>query len=126
MPMTMSLEDYLETIFLLVQEEGGARVRDVAERLNVTMPSVNKAISELKKRGHVTQKPYGAIVLTEAGLQCAEDIIGRHRLLKQFLMILGVPEETAESDGCKIEHFLSRETLTCIERFVGQTEANAK
>ena len=123
MPMTMSLEDYLETIFLLVQEEGGARVRDVAERLNVTMPSVNKAISELKKLGHVTQKPYGAIALTEAGLRCAEEIIGRHRLLKQFLMILGVPEKTAESDGCKMEHFLSPQTLACINTFVRKRES---
>ena len=115
--LTMSLEDYLETI-LLLSEQDGTRVRDIATFLDVKMPSVNKAISELKKLNYVTQKPYGAVSLTETGRECAQRILKRHRLLRRFLKILKVSDENAEADACRIEHFLSRETITCITRFV--------
>ena len=82
--MTNSLEDYLETIYLLAQTNGSARVRDVAQALHVKMPSVIKAVLELKKRGYVTQEPYGAVDLTEAGTHAASEILGRHTL-KEFL-----------------------------------------
>ena len=116
--MTNSLEDYLETIYLLVQANGGARVRDVALALHVKMPSVIKAVLELKKRGYVTQEPYGAVDITEAGTRAASEILGRHTLLKKFLMLLKVSDETAEKDACAMEHFLSPETLTRIAEFV--------
>lgn len=116
--MTNSLEDYLETIYLLVQADGHARVRDVALALHVKMPSVIKAVMELKKRGYVAQEPYGAVNLTEAGTHAASEILGRHTLLKTFLMILKVTDETAEKDACAMEHFLSPETLARITEFV--------
>jgi len=116
--MTNSLEDYLETIYLLVQANGGARVRDVALALHVKMPSVIKAVLELKKHGYVTQEPYGAVDLTEAGARAAREILGRHTLLKKFLMLLKVSDETAEKDACAMEHFLSPEPLTRITEFV--------
>lgn len=111
--MTTSLEDYLETILVLGSEDG-AHVSSIAMRLNVTMPSVNKAISELKKMKYVTQEPYGVVELTEIGLCHAREILRRHRLLKEFLMLLSVSEETAEQDACKMEHLLSRESLDRI------------
>lgn len=116
--LTMSLEDYLETILLLTRDQNGTRVRDIATFLDVKMPSVNKAISELKKMDYVSQEPYGAVTLTEEGKICADKILQRHRLLKHFLKILDVSDENAESDACRIEHFLSRETISCITRFV--------
>jgi DtxR family Mn-dependent transcriptional regulator len=116
--VTNSLEDYLETIYLLVQANGHARVRDVALALHVKMPSVIKAVLELKKHGYVTQEPYGAVDLTETGKSIAGEILGRHTLLKEFLMILKVTDETAEKDACTMEHFLSPETLTRITSFV--------
>lgn len=116
--MTNSLEDYLETIYMLVQANGHARVRDVALALHVKMPSVIKAVMELKKQGYVTQKPYGALELTAAGVGAASLILGRHTLLKEFLMLLGVTEETAEKDACSMEHFLGAETLARITEFV--------
>ena len=116
--MTNSLEDYLETIYLLVQENGHARVRDVALALHVKMPSVIKAVLELKKHGYVTQEPYGAVNLTEDGTRMASEILGRHTLLKEFLMLLKVSDKTADKDACAMEHFLSPETLTCIAEFV--------
>ena len=116
--MTNSLEDYLETIYLLVQENGQARVRDVALALHVKMPSVIKAVLELKKHGYVTQEPYGAVNLTEDGTRMASDILGRHTLLKDFLMVLKVSDKIADKDACAMEHFLSPETLTRITEFV--------
>ena len=116
--MTNSLEDYLETIYLLAQTKGRARVRDVAAALHVKMPSVIKAILELKRLGYVVQEPYGAVELTEAGTAAASAILGRHTLLKEFLGLHKVSDETAEKDACTREHFLSAETLACITDFV--------
>ena len=116
--MTNSLEDYLETIYLLVQANGHARVRDVALALHVKMPSVIKAVLELKKLGYVVQEPYGTVELTEAGVAAASQILGRHTLLKEFLLLLKVADETAEKDACAMEHFLSAETLARITDFV--------
>ncbi len=116
--MTNSLEDYLETIYLLVQVNGHARVRDVALALHVKMPSVIKAVLELKRLGYVMQEPYGAVELTETGTIAASQILGRHTLLKEFLLLLKVAEETAEKDACTMEHFLSAETLARITEFV--------
>lgn len=116
--MTNSLEDYLETIYLLVQANGHARVRDVALALHVKMPSVIKAVLELKKQNFVTQEPYGAVELTRTGTVAASQILGRHKLLKKFLLLLKVADETAEKDACSMEHFLSAETLARITEFV--------
>jgi DtxR family Mn-dependent transcriptional regulator len=116
--VTNSLEDYLETIYLLVQTNGHARVRDVALSLHVKMPSVIKAILELKRLGFVVQEPYGAVELTPSGTAAASQILGRHTLLKEFLLLLKVADETAEKDACAMEHFLSAETLARITDFV--------
>ena len=116
--VTNSLEDYLETIYLLAQENGRTRVRDVAAALHVKMPSVIKAILELKKLGFVAQEPYGAVELTETGTDAAKQILGRHTLLKEFLGLLNVSDENAEKDACSMEHFLSAETLARITEFV--------
>ena len=94
--MTKSLEDYLERIHILIEQGRRARVHDVAEELNVRMPSVNKAVSELKKLGLVEQEPYGDLRLTEDGSRLSNEIHERHTLLTAFLVKLGVSSETAE------------------------------
>ena len=116
--MTKSLEDYVETVFVLISESGVAHVRDVAHELNVKMPSVVKAISELKKMGYVTQEPYGDIKLTEKGESVAREILSRHKVLHEFLLSLGVSEATADKDACLMEHILSAETMDRIEEFL--------
>ena len=116
--MTKSAEDYIETMHVLIQQTGRARVRDVAKALNVKMPSVVKAIGELKKLGLVAQEPYGDITLTEKGRRCAALILGRHTLLKAFLEKLGVSSKTADRDACLMEHILSAETLERIRAYV--------
>jgi DtxR family Mn-dependent transcriptional regulator len=117
--MTKSLEDYIEEIHLLIRDCGQARVRDVARALGVKMPSVVKAIAELKKRGLVTQEPYESIKLTMEGVRAAEMVLERHTLLKAFLLKLGVGEANAEHDACLMEHILCAETIECVREFVG-------
>ena len=115
--MTKSLEDYLEEIHVLIRETGAARVRDVANGLNVKMPSVVKAIHELKRLELVVQQPYGPIELTTKGKRVAKLVHNRHTLLRSFLMKLGVSRKTADKDACMMEHILSAETLDKIRYF---------
>ncbi len=120
--MTQSLEDYLETIYLLIKDTGSACVRDVARSLGVKMPSVVKALHELKGLKLVTQEPYSSIELTKKGEEHAKSVLARHELLKTFLIRLGVKPETADEDACRMEHILSAETLDKIRTY---TERNA-
>ena len=112
--MTQSLEDYLEAVYVLVEENGSAQVRDVARLLSVKMPSVVKAIHELKKMELVVQKPYGPIELTATGEGIARLVLNRHELLRSFLVKLGVSRRTADKDACLMEHILSAENLDKI------------
>ena len=113
--MTQSLEDYLEAIYMIVRDGRLACVRDVAHHLNVKMPSVVKAIHELKKLGLVTQEPYSPIELTAKGKRVAGVVLNRHTLLRKFLMKLGVSRKNADKDACMMEHILSAETLDKIK-----------
>ena len=112
--MTQSLEDYLEAIYMLIAGDRPAQVRDVARMLAVKMPSVVKALHELKKLGLVTQQPYAAIELTAKGRRVAKLVLGRHTLIRDFLMKLGVSRKNADKDACLMEHILSAETIDRI------------
>ena len=122
--MTKSLEDYIETIYVLIKEKGAARVRDVAADLHVKMPSVVKAMAELKKLELVIQEPYGDIELTAKGRKVATGVLTRHTILKAFLLKLGVTEKTADNDACLMEHILSAQTMDRIRDFLGKTPAS--
>ena len=113
--LSQSLEDYLEMVHILRLANGIARVKDIATALTVKMPSVAKAMIELKKLGLVTQEPYSGVELTEEGERVAALILNRHILLKGFLIKLGVSEAIADKDACCMEHILSAETLGKIE-----------
>ena len=117
--MTQSLEDYLEAVYMLISEDRPAQVRDVAKMLSVKMPSVVKAIHELKRLGLVVQQPYANIELTEKGGRVASFVLGRHVVLKAFLQKLGVSERIAEKDACLMEHILSAETMERVQEFLG-------
>ena len=121
--LTQSLEDYLEMVHMLRLANGLARVKDIAAALGVKMPSVAKAMVELKKMGLVRQEPYSGVELTEEGERVAAMILNRHILLKGFLIQLGVSEAIADKDACSMEHILSAETLGKIEDFVKPTDA---
>ena len=124
--MTKSLEDYLEEIHVLIRETGRARVRDVAKALNVKMPSVVKGIAELKKLGLVEQQPYSDIELTTKGRRCAAMVLGRHNVLREFLVCLGVSVPVADKDACLMEHILSAETMDRIRDFLESEQRPAK
>lgn len=121
--MTQSLEDYLEAIYVIIKDGRSACVRDVAKHINVKMPSVVKAIHELKKLELVTQEPYGPIELTAKGKRVAGSVLNRHNLLRSFLVKLGVSSKTADKDACLMEHILSAETLDKIRTYT-QEEVN--
>lgn len=120
--LTQSLEDYLEVIHVLLQTNKIARIRDIAAALTVKMPSVARAVAELKKEGLVSQEPYSGVELTEEGKRVAIVILNRHLLLRQFLIHLGVSEEAANEDACNMEHILSAETLAKIEEYMKSVE----
>ncbi|MBR0198487.1 MAG: metal-dependent transcriptional regulator [Kiritimatiellae bacterium] len=120
--MTQSLEDYLEAIYVIVKDGRNACVRDVARHLNVKMPSVVKAIHELKKMELVTQEPYGPILLTLKGKKLAGSVLNRHNLLRTFLEKLGVSKKNADKDACMMEHILSAETLDKIRDYISSSE----
>ncbi len=120
MDMTIyeSAEDYLEAMLMLKEERGYIRSVDVAEKLGVTKPSVSYATKRLRENGYITFDPAGMIVLLEPGLEIAERMYERHKLLTELLVNLGVSPETARKDACKIEHDLSVETFDAIRRHV--------
>ena len=115
--MTQSLEDYLEAIYVLIADGKAAGVSDVAKMLRVKMPSVVKAVRELKRMELVVQEPYSPIALTAKGRRVAKLVLARHTLLREFLLKLGVSRRTADRDACLMEHILSAETLEKIRTF---------
>ena len=116
--MTKSLEDYIEVVYVLIQEKRRARVRDIATTLKVKMPSVVKGISELKKLGLVAQEPYGDVELTAKGRRIATMILNRHNKIREFLMRIGVSRRIADKDACLMEHILSAETMDKIRDYL--------
>ncbi len=112
-------EDYLEAVLVLGREKVVVRVKDLAERLTVSRPSVVAALAKLERKGLVRHERYGAVELTGAGTKLAESIDGRHRLLFFFLHeTLGLPAGRAAKDACALEHALSAETTATLLRFV--------
>ena len=116
MTIHKSAEDYLEAMLMLKEERGFVRSIDVADKLGVTKPSVSYATKRLRESGYITFDSSGLIVLLEPGLEIAERIYERHKLLTELLIGLGVSPETAREDACKIEHDLSVETFDAIRR----------
>ena len=111
-----SAEDYLEAMLMLKEERGYVRSIDVADKLGVTKPSVSYATKRLRESGYITFDQAGMIVLLEPGLEIAERMYERHKLLTELLIGLGVSPETAREDACKIEHDLSVESFDAIRR----------
>ncbi len=118
MTLLESGEMYLETIHVLSKKLPVVRSLDIAEYMSVSKPSVSRAVGLLKEDGYITVEKSGFIYLTEKGLEVAEKIYERHQLLTCILTGLGVPEDIAERDACKIEHYLSDETFIAIKNHV--------
>ena len=106
-----SAEDYLETILMLKEQRGLVRSIDIVNETGYTKPSISIAMKHLRENGYITMDDDCYITLTEAGMEVAQRIYTRHKLLTKFLINLGVSEKTAAADACKIEHDLSDETF---------------
>ena len=112
-------ENYLETILMLQQQNGSVRSIDIATYMNFTKASVSRAMSILKRENYILMEADGNIVLTETGLAKANAVLERHLLLTRFLREnLGVSEDTAEKDACRIEHVISPETFAGIKKLI--------
>lgn len=112
-------EDYLEAMLQLEDEHQEIRSIDVANKMNVSRPSVNKAVTVLKEAGMVSQEPYGNIQLTETGRARAQAVFDRHSTLRCFLIqMVKVDPEIAERDACRMEHIISEETFQGIRNLL--------
>ncbi len=109
-----SAEDYLEQILMLLEKKGHARSTDIASGLGVTKPSVSFAMKNLRENGYINMGTDGLISLTDKGYAIARKIYDRHLALTKYLIQIGVPEEIAKEDACKIEHDLSEESFAAI------------
>ena len=113
-------EDYVELIADLHESAGEVRAVDLAQRFGVTPATVNGTLKRLKREGLVRAEPYRAVFLTEAGRALAEQCRARHRLVRDFLVALGIDPAVADSDAEGIEHHVSEETLRAFARYLAE------
>ena len=111
-----SAEMYLETIYILSKQLDNVRKIDVSKYLNYAKPSITRGISLLEKRGLVEVDDSGSIIMTVEGKKLAKRIYDRHTTLTQIFMCLGVDEQTATDDACRIEHYISDKTFNAIKK----------
>ena len=110
-----SAEDYLEMILRLTEEKGYARSVDIATGLGVSKPSVSVAMKQLREGGYILMDKDNYISLTDSGMEIAQRIYERHKVLTKILVMIGVDPETAQEDACKVEHDISAQTFDAIK-----------
>ncbi len=120
MAIQESGEMYLETIYVLSQKSRFVRAIDVGEHMGYSKPSVSRAVGILKSGGYITVDKDGFITLTETGLERATTIYERHTVLTAMLVGLGVDEETAAADACRMEHVISDKSFQAIKNHIGR------
>lgn len=115
-------ENYLETILVLQKRNGTVRSSEVARELGFSKPTVSQYMKSFREDGYVTVGPEGNISLTCKGKEIADRIYERHVLIARFLMVLGVDEETALADSCKMEHDISEQSFRCLKRHLEELD----
>lgn len=118
MSIQESGEMYLETILILSGKKSAVRAIDIVEYMGFSKPSVSRALGKLREMQYILVDDASHITLTETGRALAEKIYERHTLLTDLLMRLGVDEETAVADACKIEHNISDKTFAAIKKHI--------
>jgi Mn-dependent DtxR family transcriptional regulator len=118
-----SAEDYLEMILRLNEERGYARSVDIATGLGVSKPSVSVAMKQLREGGYILMDKDNYITLTDAGMEIAQRIYERHKVLTRMLAMIGVDEKIAEADACKVEHDISVQTFNALKDQLEKMEA---
>jgi DtxR family Mn-dependent transcriptional regulator len=122
--LSRKVEDYLESILNVTIQKGYARTKDIAEEMSLSPSSVVEMFKKLDKLGLVEYRRYEGVVLKEKGREIAEVIKYRHETLKKFLMLIKVPEKTANEDACFMEHELHPETVRQIRTLIEILENN--
>ena len=107
---------YLETIYILSKDNANVRSIDVGEYMGYSKPSVSRAMGLLKSGGYINMAADGTLTLTELGVEIAEKIYARHTILTAMLVSLGVDEETATEDACRLEHAISDKSFEAIKK----------
>ena len=120
MKLQESGEMYLETILILLEEKGMVRSIDISERMGYSKPSVSRAVGLLKTGGYIEVDKDGHITLTEDGRYVAARTYDRHRMLTRFFVSIGVPDDVAAEDACRIEHVISDETFSALKRHMAE------
>ena len=118
--MHESGEMYLETIYVLYQKNRDVRSIDVAEEMGFSKPSVSRGVSILKRDGYLTVDEKGYLELTDSGMDLAMKIYERHTILTKTLVLLGVDEQTAAQDACKMAHVISDKTLEAFKKHLNE------
>lgn len=121
-----SAENYLETILTLGKRMEHVRAIDIVREMEFSKPSVSVAMKSLRERGYINVDGAGHITLTEQGLALAEKVYEKHTLLTKWLVHLGVAEEVAAEDACRIEHIISEESFEAIRRHADVTGRKTK
>ncbi len=117
--LSASLEDYIETIYHIIEDKIVARSKDIATRLEVSRASVTEALRALSKKELINYAPYEAITLTDKGREVAKDVVFRHEALKRFFTeVLAIDDKTAEEGACKIEHAAPHEVISRMINFM--------
>ncbi len=116
MKIKESAENYLETILMLKNEKGYVRSVDVANELGFSKPSVSVAMKSFREDGYIEIGKDGGISLTSKGMAVAQSVLERHEIIAKVLMSIGVSEQTAYEDSCRIEHCISKETFDKIKK----------
>ena len=120
MRLLESGEMYLETIYLLTEENKNVRSIDISEHMGFSKPSVSRAVGLLKNGGYINVDKDGYISLTDVGREVAVKMYDRHKLLTDFLVSLGVDKDAATTDACKIEHHISDESFEALKRHISK------
>ncbi|MDD5070134.1 MAG: metal-dependent transcriptional regulator [Candidatus Omnitrophica bacterium] len=117
--VTPIMEDYLEVIGQLLEDDGQARVSQISKKLGVSKPTVSETLGKLKKLNLIKKSPYSQVELTERGREIAIQTQSKHDVLIAFLKdVLAVNQQIAESEACRIEHNLSRQTVEKLTKFI--------
>lgn len=119
LPLSNTLQDYLEAILILTEQDEAVRISDLAQLLGITKPSVTEGVKALAAQGLLRHEKYGPVFLTAEGEKMATEVRHRHLVLKQFLInVLGVSPALAEKDACLMEHAVSSDTVARLVQFM--------
>ena len=120
------VEDYLEAIYNVYNKKGYVRVKDVADSLSVSCPSVTEMLKKLTSLRLISYEKYGGVLLTEKGAEIGRTVKDRHDTLVKLLLLAGVPDDIANKDACEMEHHVSPTSLEQLKKFVESQEVKDK